>query len=143
MSAIISFKDKLTPALQQKLDQISDKGPILEAMGGAAASISMMAFDNTSLLLKKWAPKKDGSVATLKSNPDPQLCKSLLAMPPSGDMIEVGTNRPYARAQNFGYEPHNLPARPFFPFAQDSTVLAAAEKAIVSAMTAAVEKALK
>ena len=143
MSAIIRFRDLLTPALQRKLDQIADKRPILEQMGGAAVSVAEQAFDYPALRLSEWEPKKDGSKATLKSKPDPQLCDSLIAMPPSADMIEVGSNRKYARAQNFGYAPRNLPARPYFPITQDGDVLEAAETAIAGAMAAAVEKALR
>jgi len=122
------FKDLLTPALQRKLDQIADKRPVLQAMGGAAVSVAERAFTDTSLRLSPWAPKKDGSKATLKGQ-DVVLARSLLSMPPSADMIEVGSDRDYARAQNFGYTPRNLPARPFFPIAQDGNVLAAVEKA--------------
>ena len=150
MSAIIRFKDLLTPALQRKLDQIADKRPILQAMGDAAVSIANLAFMDPAMRLSPWAPKKDGSTATLKSVPDPLLCKSLIALPPSEDMIEVGSDllrlgsdRDYARAQNFGYAPRNLPARPFFPITQDGDVLEAAETAIAGAMAAAVEKALR
>ena len=92
--------------------------------------------------LSPWAPKKDGSTATLKGQ-DVVLARSLIAMPPSADMIEVGSDRLYARAQNFGYAPRNLPARPYFPITQDGDVLEAAETAIAGAMAAAVEKALK
>lgn len=31
----------------------------------------------------------------------------------TGDTVTVGTNVAYAAAQNYGYEPRNLPARPF------------------------------
>ena len=141
MSATVSFSDSLTPALKQKLEQIGDKRPILQAMAGAAVSVAERAFADVSLRPKQWPDKKDGSTATLKGNP-PVLARSLMALPPSADMIEVGSDRPYARAQNFGYEPRNLPARPFWPFVEGGDIFAPAQKAIFSAMKAAVEKAL-
>ena len=139
---IISFKDQLTPTLQKALNAMGDKRPVLEAMAGAAVSVAERAFTEEKYRPAPWAPKKDGSAATLKRNP-PVLARSLMAMAPSKDMVEVGSDRPYARAQNFGYEPRNLPARPFLPVLQDGSVFAPAEKSIVSAMSAAITKAFK
>ena len=140
MASISSFKDALTPELQKKLKAIKDKRPILQAMGDAAVRVSTQAFQNPSLRLKPWAKKKDGSTATLIQSTT--LIDSLMAPPPSSDMIEVGSSTEYARAQNFGYEPRGLPARPFFPIANDGTVQPTARKAIESAMKAAITKAL-
>ena len=141
MSASVTFIDQLTPALKQKLAQIRDKRPILQAMAGAAVSCAERAFTDESLRAKPWPNRKDGSAATLKGNP-PLLARSILAMPPSADMVEVGSDRPYARAHNFGFAPRNLPARPFFPILPDGNILAPAQKSIESAMKAAVTKAL-
>ena len=136
-----TMRDHLTPALKAKLAQISNKKPILEKMGRAAVTISKEAFTDESLRPNKWKPKKDKSPATLVQTGE--LKDSLLALPPSSDMIEVGSKSQYARAQNFGYEPRNLPARPFWPFVEGGDIFAPAQKAIFSAMKAAVEKALR
>lgn len=148
---IVSFRDELTPALRAKLDAMRDKRPVLQAMADAAVQFGTLAFDDSSKRPKPWPNKKDGTPATLKG-PDVVLATSLFAAPPSGDMIEVKSDtalaggksdRQYARAQNFGYEPRNLPARPFFPILEGGDVFAPAESAILAAMSAAVAKAIE
>jgi phage gpG-like protein len=49
-----------------------------------------------------------------------------------GDSVTTGSNLAYAAAQNYGYEPHDLPARPFI-FTDDRRQ-EQAEKAYVNAL---------
>lgn len=112
MSAGVSIRDAITPALRRKLDKVKNPGSLLRSMAGVVVSLSEQAWDNLGLRPEPWADKADGKPATLKGNP-PVLARSLLAQPPSGDRIEIGSDRPYANAQNYGYAPRGLPARPF------------------------------
>ena len=118
MSAGISIRDAITPALRRHLDKVKNPGSILRAMAGVVISLSEQAWDNASLRPSPWVPKVDGSEATLKGNP-PILARSLLAQPPADNRIEIGSDRPYANAQNYGYAPRGLPARPFLQVVGD------------------------
>ena len=55
-----------------------------------------------------------------------------------GGSVKTGTNVAYAAAQNYGYEPHDLPARPFL-FVDDKRQ-EQAEKAYVNALLAGVTR---
>lgn len=51
-----------------------------------------------------------------------ELSSSFEVLPIARSTFAVGTNNPYARAQEFGYSPKNLPARPYFrPALKDAT----------------------
>lgn len=93
------LKDLLSPALKFKLSQMRDKRPLLKTCADAVRSYSEMAFNNASMRPSPWPNKVDESPATLKGNP-PKLARSLVTMPPCPDSVEIGSDRPYARAQN-------------------------------------------
>lgn len=118
MSASVSIRDAITPALRRHLDKLKNPGPILRAMAGIVVSLSEQSWNNAALRPTPWVPKVDGSEATLKGNP-PILARSLLAQPPADNRIEIGSDRPYANAQNYGYAPRGLPARPFLQVVSD------------------------
>ena len=64
-------------------------------------------------LSPKYAKKVGHSQSTLKLSG--ALYNSILTNSPRANWIEVFTKNPYAAAHTFGYKPHHLPARNFWP----------------------------
>ncbi len=133
--------DEVSPELARLIYKLRDKTPILIASGMALQSESELSWTDPVRRLTPWPPKKDGSEATLQK--EGLLCKSLQLEPLSVDAIAVGTDRPYACAQNYGYEPRNLPARPYFPVDTSGEIAPQALDVIQDAVEAMVNHLLK
>ncbi len=139
MSATISFRDQLSPALRRKLDRLRDKRPILEAGGAALAGLAQRAFRDAALRPSTWpalAPstlERKGGRGNMLIDTG-ALFSSIGAQPPSAERIEVGTDRPYAPFLQHGTA--KMPARPFVPFQDDTRLTPAAEREVREAMQA-------
>jgi phage gpG-like protein len=66
------------------------------------------------------------------------LMRSLMANAPTGNQIEIGSDRVQANAQNFGYR--QIPARPFIPIDSKGNALPAAERAMKEVMEKKLEQ---
>lgn len=145
-------RDLLTPALRRLVGQVSDKRPILYAMGTQLVSLTQRAFNDASLRPSPWAPVKTGRPPLKKSG---LLWRSPRITHVGGRSVTVGTDRPYAAYHQFGTGPYvirartkkalhwpgarhpvksvrhpGLPARPFFPFDGDGRMIPSAVEKI-------------
>jgi len=160
-------RDLVTPELKRMAAQVSNKRPVLEAMGLALVSVTQRAFNDASLRPSAWAPKKtsDGRPLLKRSG---LLWRSARIVALDGNSVTVGTDRPYAGAHQFGSRPHviraknkralfwpgashpvrqvnhpGLPARPFFPFDASGNMSPAAAARIRSAAMAKLQAMLR
>jgi len=141
----LAINDLLSPALKAKLARISDKRPILVAAGAALASVATRAFRDPALRPAEWNTKFSDATLRKPGRSGPlidtsALFRSLLAKDPTGDSVEVGTDREYGLFHQFGTK--HLPARPFFPVVGDS-LTPAAEKAVRSAIEGQINAILR
>jgi phage gpG-like protein len=109
-------QDLITPDLQKKIQAAGKGREVLLAGAEQLVSLAQRAIKEPSLRVQTWAPKKDGTEATLRGSP-PVLVRSIRVISATSTTAIVGSDRPYAAAHQFGYPPRNLPARPYFPFA--------------------------
>lgn len=159
-------RDLLTPDLRALSRKLSDKRPLLEAMGLALVSVTQRAFNDASLRPSAWAPKKssDGKPLLKRSG---LLWRSPRIVSIESAAVTVGTDRPYAAAHQFGSKPHTirprskralfwpgaahpvgvvhhpgLPARPFFPFDASGQMTEAGKSRVRSAAEAKLKSLL-
>ena len=146
----LQIHNTLSPALAELARKISDRRPILEAIGAELVSITVRAFRDDALRPAPWALRKDGSVATLYKSG--ALKHSIRVISVTNGSVTVGSDRPYAAIQQLGGQtkPHDIlakykaalawpgaahpvtrvhhpgskiPARPFFPFRADGQLM--------------------
>jgi len=134
MSAELNIRDLISPDLRRAMDKMKDKRPLLKLAAEAVIGIGEQSFNNPGMRMRmtSW-PALSAATIKRKGHDKPLkdegiLMRSLMANAPQSDQIEIGSDRPQANAQNFGYK--NIPARPFIPIAANGTALPAAEKAI-------------
>ena len=138
MSTELNLRDLISPELQRALAKLKDKGPILQVAAAACIGIAEQSFSNPGMRMSTWDPlqpetiKRKGHDKPLKD--EGILMRSLMANAPTGNQIEIGSDRVQANAQNFGYR--SIPARPFIPIDSKGNALPAAEKAMKEAMEA-------
>jgi phage virion morphogenesis protein len=129
----IQIKDEISPSLAKLAAGLKDRRPILQAMGLALQSITQRAFRDAALRPAPWAPKKDGSAATLIKTTT--LMRSIRVVEVTNDSVTVGSDRRYAAIHQLGgvIRPRGkalvfslggkkifarkvvIPPRPFFP----------------------------
>lgn len=143
----LSIRDGITPELARIARDIKDRKPILKDMALQLVSITKRAFSDASLRPAPWPPRKsDGPTkykvrAGLKNAGQTRTAKSHNLLRLSGalwqsirvaevthEQATVASDRVYAAAQQFGYAPRKLPARPFFPFATPTSEMTATAK---------------
>ena len=142
----MELRDKLSPSLATLAAGIKDKRPILRAMGKELESITRESFSQPGLRPAPWAPKWDGSAATLRKNQ--LLHRSIAITELTNDHVTVSSDRLYAAIHQFGGEIRAkgkalrfalggkmvfakkvvMPPRPFFPFINGKLTPAAAMK---------------
>jgi|GEM_PF-1202358 len=137
--------DTISPAIRRMAAKVSDRKPILEAMGLALASFTQRTFNDASLRAAAWPPKKDGTLATLKKKG--LLWRSWRVTNVTDEMVEVGSDRPYAAVHQFGSSKSTgrgggIPARPMLPVV-NGQLTDAAKKSIASAALAKIQSILK
>ena len=155
MSFQIQFrKHELSPRLRALNGKLTDLRPSLEAAGLQIVSITQRAFRDASLRAAPWAPKADGSPATLIQSGT--LMRSIRITKLQSASVAVGTDRVYAAIQQFGGEivPKNgkvlvwqkadgtkvfakkvkLPPRPFFPITPDGKLTSLAQTKVKQAI---------
>lgn len=109
----------ISPQIAKLARGISDKRPILEAMGLALVSYTKRSFNDASLRGAVWPPKKDGTPSRLKKTG--ALWQSIRIVNLGKSSVTVGSDRVYAAVHQFGSTKvagrgSGIPARPFFPF---------------------------
>ena len=155
MSFQIQFrKHELSPRLRALSGKLTDLRPSLEAAGLQIVSITQRSFRDASLRAAPWAPKADGSPATLIQSGT--LLRSIRITKLLAASVAVGTDRIYAALQQFGGEikPVNakvlvwttkegkkvfakrvkVPPRPFFPITPDGKLTSLAQTKVKQAI---------
>lgn len=99
---------------------VSNKRPLLLAMGTAAVGVGKQAFTDSAARPMTWAPRKDPS----KTHPllmlSGNLEASLRGDRVSGDTVTISADKPYAATHQLGRD--EIPARPFLPFFPDGRI---------------------
>lgn len=141
MGASFSIRDGISPRLRRVLKRVGDKRPILEAAGAALAGVSTRSFRDASLRPSEWPAlaestlkRKKGGATLIDTG---ALYRSVIAAEPGSDSVEVGSDRAYSLFHQTGTK--RMPARPFFPVADDDLTAPAAQ-AVIEAVEAELEK---
>jgi phage gpG-like protein len=152
-------RDDVSPALGKLDAALHSLGPILEAVGLEVVSITQRAFSDSSLRVTPWAPKRDGSPATLIQSG--VLRQSIRITSVSGSTVAVGSDRIYAAIQQLGGtivpKPGNktlvfksggvtffakkvtIPPRPFFPIDKAGNLSSLAQRKIAGVLDTALK----
>ncbi len=110
-------RDTVSPDLRRWVRQVagSPKAALLKTISDVLAeSCAKAAFDSASARPASWAPKKDGSPATLRR--DNLLSRSPRTVSSTPRNAILGSDRKYAATHQFGSPKKGIPARPFMPF---------------------------
>lgn len=163
----LKIKDAISPELARMIRACQNRRAVLEAMGLALVSLTKRAFDEPALRPLPWPARKHDS-----SNPiliqSTLLRRSIRVTRTTSDEVEVGTDRPYAAAHQFGTKPYTirpktakalfwpgaphpmtavhhpgLPPRPFFPFDSSGSMTPAAQAKVKTAAMAALASQLQ
>jgi len=159
----IEISDTISPALVRMIRATRNPMPVLEAMGLALVSLTKRAFTEPALRPQPW-PARKGQMRNPLLVRSTLLRRSIRVVRVSGTEVEVGTDRPYALAHQFGSDPYvikprnkkalfwpgaghpvkivhhpGLPARPFFPFTPAGEMTATAKTKIRAAAEAKVK----
>jgi phage gpG-like protein len=142
MSTELNLRDLISPSLRSALDKMKDKGPLLKLAADACIGIAEQSFNNPGMRLSTWPELAPATIAR-KGHSKPLkdqglLMRSLMANAPTGNQIEIGSDRVQANAQNFGYR--QIPARPFIPIDSKGNALPAAERAMKEVMEKKLEQ---
>jgi phage gpG-like protein len=123
----LQIRDGISPELQRLARRVTNRRPILEAMGLEFVSITKRAFSDSSLRPSPWAPKKDGAPATLRKSG--ALWQSIRVAQVTNDFVTAASDRIYAAIHQFGGTGKvKMPARPFFPILDGKLTAEAAKK---------------
>ena len=137
----LTFRDSLSPALQERLRKMSDTKPLLEAGGFMLKQCALSAWRDEAMRPAAWQPLKP---ATVKKKAEAgktsmliferHMQQSLRVGVPGWGKIEVGCDAFYAPFHQFGTS--RMVARPFFPMRDDGRLVPAAERKVFAAMRA-------
>lgn len=152
-------RDDVSPSLGKLDAALHSLGPILGAVGLEVVSITKRAFSDASLRVTPWAPKRDGSPATLLKSGVLRLSIDIINI--SGTTVTVGSKgTKYAAIHQLGgtIVPKNkpvlvfksggvtffakkvtIPPRPFFPIDKSGQLSSLAQRKIAGVL----EKALR
>jgi len=114
--------DSLTPGLKKLAAFGQSPKPVLEVMGVELKNVTIESFSDPSIRPAPWADKKDGGPSNLTDSTT--LSKSFRETA-TNKKATVSTDRVYAAVHQFGSKDGRIPARPFFPFVNDTMVPAA------------------
>jgi phage gpG-like protein len=145
------FATRLRAGLTANLQQI------LQTVGFEVVQITQQAFTDASLRAAPWAPKRDGSPATLRQSG--ALFISIRITDIGATTVTVGSDRIYAAAQQLGATivPKNkrtlafkvggvsvfarkvtIPPRPFFPIDASGNLTSVAQQRIAAVLNQAI-----
>ncbi len=142
--ANLSISNKLTPALARIGAGVKNKKPILEAIGLQLVSITKRAFTDSSLRPTPWAPKVDGTPATLRRSG--ALWHSVRVSEVTNALVKIASDRIYSAIHQLGGKAGRghkvtIPPRPYMPILDKK--LTPLAKAKVMAIVKDKVKALK
>lgn len=120
--------DTLTPDLAALYKRAQNKTGLHRAIGLGIVSLAKRSFNDPALRPAPWAPKKDGSVATLRKSGT--LAKSVRVTTATARSVTVGSDRRYAAIHQRGGRRRKMPARPYLPFKKDGSPTPPAVKVI-------------
>src|ERR1017187_3298377 len=92
--------DELTPFADRLRAGLTNLEKVLEAVGQQVVTITRQAFRDESLRVSAWAPKRDGSPATLIQSG--QLIASIRVITIGATSVTVGSDKIYAAIQQLG-----------------------------------------
>jgi phage gpG-like protein len=152
-------RDDVSPSLGKLDAALHQLRPILQSVGLEVVSITQQSFQDASFRIAPWAPKRDGSPATLIKSGLLKLSIRITNM--SDTTVTVGSDRIYAAIQQLGGtivpKPGNrtlvfkaggvtfyakkvtIPPRPFFPIDSGGNLSSLAQRKIAAVL----EKELK
>jgi phage gpG-like protein len=110
--------DSLTPGLKRMEKLGASPKAVLEVGAVELKNMTVEAFGDPSARPAAWPNKKDGSPSDLTDSTT--LRQSITQGAISNTKAEVATDRLYAAVHQFGYAANNIPARPFFPFVNNT-----------------------
>lgn len=111
--ALIKIRDSVSGDMRRRAAAVSDKRPLLEAMGQAVKALGIQAFTDPSKRAEYWAPRKDNKPHPLLQK-STMLRKSIRVTGIYKDSVVIGSDRPYAAIHQLGGK--RIPARPYLPF---------------------------
>lgn len=131
-------RDDITPAIRRALSAGRDATPVMRSMGAVFKSMTEGTFTEHGAALRPhaWAPKKDGSPSTLRRS---GLLWHSFHLTVTRNRAILANPTPYAAAHQFGYAKRNLPARPFYPVAENK-LTPSAEALIAAAGKRAIQR---
>jgi phage gpG-like protein len=149
-------RDDVSPAFAKLDVALHRLGPILEAVGLEIVSITQRAFSDASLRVAPWAPKRDGSAATLIQSGT--LRQSIRITNIGDTTVTVGSDRVYAAIQQLGgvieakagrklrftiggvtyfAQRVKIPERPFFPIDKAGNLSSLAQQKVAAVLNKA------
>jgi phage gpG-like protein len=112
--SLFKTKDTISPDLLKRARAVTNKRPLLLAMGTAAVGLGKQAFTDSNARPQQWAERKDKT----KTHPllllSGDLEASLRGDRVSGDTVTISSKTDYSTTHQFGRD--EIPARPFLPF---------------------------
>lgn len=132
--SLILIRDGISPDLQARAAATRDRRPLLAAMGHAVISLGKQAFTDPAKRAAAWAPRADSEPHPLLQK-STQLRKSIRQLALSNSQVTLGSDRPYAAAQQFGTK--DIPARPYLPFHQGGQITALGRQQVERGLRAA------
>lgn len=111
---ILLNNNTLVHGLRRRLAAYQDKEALHTAMADVTVQLAKRAFNKPDLRPSAWAPKKDGTPATLRKNN--VLARSPRRVSATPKHAIVGSDRKYAAIHQLGGETRPMPARPYWGF---------------------------
>jgi phage gpG-like protein len=132
--SLILIRDGISRDLQARAAAAADRRPLLAAMGEAVKSLASQAFTDPAKRPEAWAPRADTEPHPLLQK-STLLRKSIRVISLSNSQVTIGSDRPYAAAQQFGTA--DIPARPYLPFHQSGQMTGLGRQQVERALKAA------
>ena len=111
---LLLSNNTLVHGLRRRLAAFGDKEALHTAMADVTVQLAKRSFNTSSLRPAPWAPKKDGTPATLRKNQ--LLARSPRRVSATPKAAIVGSDRKYAAIHQLGGETRPMPARPYWGF---------------------------
>ncbi len=140
--SLVKIKDTVSPDLLAKARACNDPQRYLQAMGTAVVSLAKRAFVEDGLRPSTWEPRKKEPKKfhpLLQDSMD--LRDGIRTDGLTDKSVNIVNKVPYAAAHQFGYDPRNLPARPFLPFDASGNLTPLGMKKVEMALRAALKPA--
>lgn len=139
---LVKLKDTVSPDLLKKARACNNPERCLQAMGSAVVNLGRRAFVEEGLRPSTWAVRKKEPKKPHPLLQDTHALRDGIRTDSlTHKSISIVNSVPYAAAHQFGYEPRNLPARPFLPFDSSGNLTSKGAIAVERALRAALKPA--